>query len=252
MTPTPPPPDVDDDAIDVRDLRKTYRGRSVVDGLSLRVPRGSIAGFVGPNGAGKTTTLRLLLGLVRADAGRGAVLGEPFGSPATYLARVGSLVEGPALYPGMSARRNLTVLSRVSGLPATEVEHALAVAGLGEHADRPFRTLSSGTRQRLAIAAATLGGPELLILDEPVNGLDPVAIRDLRRRLLDARDAGVTVLLSSHLLGELERVCDWFVVIARGRRLAQGTAQDVVGRHGGTLEERYLDLVGARSDGGAR
>ena len=252
MTSPREPGNIPEAAVELRGLRKGYRKVVALDDLSVLVPRGTITGLIGPNGAGKTTALRVVLGLVRPDRGDGAVLGRPLGTPRAYLGRVGSLVEGPALYPGLSVRRNLAVLAAISGLRGararTEIDRALELAGVTRQADRPYRTLSAGTRQKAAIAGALLGDPELLVLDEPVNGLDPGSIRNLRELLPALRDAGTTVLLSSHLLGELEQVCDWYVVLSDGRCLAQGSAHDVTGSSGNSLEEHFLQLVRAAQD----
>lgn len=204
-------------AIEVEGLTKRYGTRAAVDDLTFAVPHGVVAGFIGPNGAGKTTTMAMLLGLVRPTSGRGTVLGEPVGRPERYLARVGALIEAPALWPALTARENLRVLCRLGGHAPAGIPAALDLVGLAGASDHRFGTFSFGMKQRLAIAAALLGDPSLLVLDEPTNGLDPVGMsemRDLVRRL--AREDR-TVLVSSHLLSELEQVCDWLVIIERGR-----------------------------------
>jgi ABC-2 type transport system ATP-binding protein len=212
-------------AIDVRGLSKRYGRRTVVQDLELRIPAGAVAGFIGPNGAGKTTTLRMLLGLVRPTAGQGTVLGLPLTDPAGYLPRVGALIESPALYPRLSARRNLTALAALAGLDLAGVEDALAEVGLADRADDETRSYSLGMKQRLAIAAALVGDPDLLVLDEPTNGLDPLGIRLMREliRGLAVRDGRPrTVVVSSHLLAEVEQICDWIIVVDQGRLAYQG------------------------------
>ncbi|MCK9899250.1 ATP-binding cassette domain-containing protein [Frankia sp. Cpl3] len=216
-------------AIDVRGLTKRYGRRMVVQSLDLAVPAGVVAGFVGPNGAGKTTTLRMLLGLVRPSAGTGTVLDEPLGAPARYLPRVGALIEGPALYPTLSGRRNLASLAVLAGQDPAGTDEILDQVGLTGRGDDDVRTYSLGMRQRLAIGAALLSDPDLLILDEPTNGLDPAGIRQMRdliRSLAQASPGGQersrTVLVSSHLLAEVEQICDWIIVLDRGRLAYQG------------------------------
>ncbi|CAO5254448.1 ABC-2 type transport system ATP-binding protein [Frankia sp. AgKG'84/4] len=224
--PSPPPEQV---AIDVRGLTKRYGRRTVVSGLDITIPEGAVAGFVGPNGAGKTTTLRMLLGLVRPSGGQGSVLGEPLRSPTAYLPRVGALIESPALYPALSGRRNLAALAALAGLDraaaAARVEAILAQVGLAGRGGDRVRSYSLGMKQRLAIGAALLTDPDLLILDEPTNGLDPIGIRQMReliRSLATRTGRGRTVLVSSHLLAEVEQICDWLIVVEGGRLAYQG------------------------------
>ena len=217
-------------AIVTQGLSKRFGRRTAVDGLTMSVPAGSIAGFVGPNGAGKTTTLRLLLGLVRPDAGSAAVLGSPLTEPDRYLPRVGALVEAPAFYPSLSGRTNLEVLARLGGHPRARVGELLETVDLAGRARDRVGTYSLGMKARLGVAMALLPDPELLLLDEPANGLDPLGIigmRDLLRRL---RDQGKTILLSSHLLGELEQVADWLVMLHEGKALFCGPARDLLAR----------------------
>ena len=209
-------------------LTKRYGHRRAVDGVNLTVRRGEVYGFVGPNGSGKTTTLRMLLGLVRPTSGEATVLGRPPGAP-DALARIGALVEGPGFYPYLSGRDNLRVLARYAGLDDVAVEAALELVDLtGRGSDR-FRSYSLGMKQRLGVAAALLGRPELLILDEPTNGLDPAGMADMRELIRTLADQGRTVLLSSHLLGEVQQLCDRVGVIAAGRLLAESTVADVRG-----------------------
>ena len=209
-------------------LTKRFRKRVVVDNLDLRIPAGSITGFVGPNGAGKTTTIRMLLGLIRPSAGRGAVLGHPLGQAREYLPRVGALIEGPTFYPALSGRENLIVLARLGAIKTARVDVVLERVGLGSRANDPFRTYSLGMRQRLGIGAALLPAPELLVLDEPTNGLDPHGIAEIRAMLRSFADDGMTVFVSSHLLSEIQQICEHLVVIEAGRLLFQGGVEELL------------------------
>jgi ABC-2 type transport system ATP-binding protein len=216
--------------IETRDLTKRYGERIVaVDRLAMRVRRGEVYGFLGPNGAGKTTTLRMLLGLVRPTSGSALVLGAAPGSPAG-LARVGALIETPTFYPFLSGRDNLRVLARYAGAPETRIEAALAEVELTARAGDRFRTYSLGMKQRLGIAAALLKDPELLILDEPTNGMDPAGMAEMRAFIRGLGRGGRTVLLSSHLMSEVEQVCDRVGVISRGALVGEGTVDELRGR----------------------
>ncbi len=212
-------------AIETAGLSKHFGQRRAVDELTITIPAGTVAGFIGPNGSGKTTAIRLLLGLVRPTAGSATVLGRPVTDPRSYLPRVGALVEAPAFYPSMSGRTNLEVLARLAGYSHARVDVVLELVELADRARDRVGTYSLGMKQRLGVAMALLPDPDLLILDEPANGLDPpgiIATRDLLRRL---RDEGKTVFLSSHLLGELEQVADWLVMLHQGRALYDGPAR---------------------------
>jgi ABC-2 type transport system ATP-binding protein len=215
-------------AVLTRGLTKRFGKRTAVDGLDLGIPAGSITGFVGPNGAGKTTTIRMLLGLVRPSDGSGTVLGHPLGHSRAYLPRVGALIEGPTFYPPLSGRENLMVLARLGGLTKKRVDSVLERVGLGSRALDPFRTYSLGMRQRLGIAAALLPAPELLVLDEPTNGLDPHGIAEIRAMLRSFADDGMTVFVSSHLLAEIQQICEHLVVIETGRLLFQGGVDELL------------------------
>jgi ABC-2 type transport system ATP-binding protein len=203
-------------------LTKRYGERLAVDAVSMTVRRGEVYGFLGPNGAGKTTTLRMLLGLVAPTAGSAQVLGRPAGD-AGVTARAGALIEGPGFYPYLTGRANLEVLARYRGLSHATVEAALARVDLADRADDKFKSYSLGMKQRLGVAAALMGDPELIILDEPTNGLDPAGMADMRALIVDLAKGGQTVLLSSHLLAEVEEICDRVGVIARGRLLEEST-----------------------------
>ena len=213
MTPT---------ALSVTGLTKRYGARTAVEDLDIELPSGVVAGFVGPNGAGKTTTMAMLLGLVRPTAGTGTVLGSPLGQPAAYLSRVGALIESPAFYPALSGAENLRVFATVGGHPTSSIPGLLEIVGLEGRGNDRYRSYSLGMKQRLGIAAALLGDPELLILDEPANGLDPQGVREMRALIGGLAGSGRTVLVSSHDLSELEQVCDWLVLIDTGRSLYQG------------------------------
>ncbi|HJT38611.1 MAG TPA: ATP-binding cassette domain-containing protein [Actinomycetota bacterium] len=221
--------------IEIEALHKEFRrlrgGRNIaVDGLDLTVPDGGVFGFLGPNGAGKTTTIRCLLGLVKPTAGRTRVLDAEAKSLHTVIDRVGSIVETPTFFPTFSGRRNLRLLGRIDGIGAAAVDKVLERVGLGDRGDDPFKNYSLGMKQRLGIAAALLREPELLILDEPANGLDPAGIKEVRQLLRTLADEGRTVFLSSHLLDEVQQVCDRVAILARGKCIAQGEIGDVLSR----------------------
>jgi len=225
--------------LEISGLVKRYRdGQLAVDGLSLRVERGQILGLLGPNGAGKTTTLRALMGLLHPNEGAITIFGQRVhpGSPA--LSRLGSFVEGPGFLPHLSGRVNLELYWRATGRrPAggRHLDEVLALAGLGAAIDRPVRSYSRGMCQRLAIAQAMLGLPDLLVLDEPMNGLDPPQIREMREALLRYAAEGRAVILSSHLLAEVEQTCSHVVVMHQGRRVAAGPVADIIGDGAGLL-----------------
>jgi ABC-2 type transport system ATP-binding protein len=220
--------------IEVEGLRKEYRrlrgGTHVaVEGLDLEVPEGGVYGFLGPNGSGKTTTIRCLLGLSRASAGSCTVLGQS--SPRQLhkvIDDVGAIVESPALFPTFSGQRNLRLLARSKGISNAAVDQALERVGLADRADDAVKAYSLGMRQRLGIAAALVKDPALLILDEPVNGLDPAGIVEMRDLLRSLGAEGRTVFVSSHLLSEIEQTCDRVAILVRGRHIASGTVAEVL------------------------
>jgi ABC-2 type transport system ATP-binding protein len=222
-------------AISLRGLTKRYGTRVAVDGLTIDVPAGVVAGFVGPNGAGKTTTMAMLLGLVKPSGGGGTVLGRPLDDPASYLDRVGALIEGPAFYPALSGAQNLAVLAAAAGHDAGDVPALLDLVGLAARADDRFRRYSFGMKQRLGIAGALLGDPSLLILDEPINGLDPAGVHEMRGLIGRLAQGDRTVLVSSHVLTEVEQVCDWLIVIEGGRLVYQGPAGELLDGSDATL-----------------
>jgi len=214
-------------AVTTAGLTKRFGDRTVVDDVALAIPAGSVCGFVGPNGAGKTTTIRMLLGLVRPTSGSGTILGGSLTEPATYLDKVGALIEAPAFYPQLSGRDNLKALARLGRIPLTAVDPVLERSGLLARAGDRYRSYSLGMKQRLGIAAAMLAGPELLILDEPTNGLDPAGIVEMRGLIKSLAGDGITVLVSSHPISEIEQICDYVVMIRAGRLVHQGTVADL-------------------------
>ncbi len=240
--------------IETRGLRKVYRTRRLasivaVESLDLSVPAGGVHGFLGPNGSGKTTTIRMLLGLAAATRGEMKLFGQrvPSGLP-RIMGRVGAVVEQPKFLPGFTGRTNLSLLARVAALPRTRVDEVLDRVDLTERADDRYKGYSLGMRQRLAIAATLLKQPDLLILDEPTNGLDPQGIRDIRTMIRSLGSSGVTVLLSSHILAEVEQVCDSVTIIRRGRLVTSGRVADVVGAQSSSvLRVAVDDLEGAQA-----
>jgi ABC-2 type transport system ATP-binding protein len=220
--------------VETHGLRKVFRdGRrriAAVDGLDLAVERGGVHGFLGPNGSGKTTTIRMLLGLATPDTGEVRVLGEPLPDRlAPVLRRVGAVVESPQFSPDLSGRRNLQLLARTAGLAKGRADEVLDQVGLAGRARGRVRGYSYGMRQRLGIAAALLKQPDLLILDEPTNGLDPAGLTDVRELLVRLGESGVTVLLSSHVLAEVQQVCSSVSIIGDGKLLASGRVDDLLG-----------------------
>jgi ABC-2 type transport system ATP-binding protein len=250
--------------IETHDLTKRYGERiAAVDRLALRVRPGEVYGFLGPNGAGKTTTLRMLLGLIRPSAGTALVLGAAPGSPEA-LARTGALIETPTFYPYLSGRDNLRVLARHAGIADSRIEPALHEVELAARGGDRFQTYSLGMKQRLGIAAALMKDPALLILDEPTNGMDPAGMAEMRHFIRELRGGDRTVLLSSHLMVEVEQTCDRVAVISRGRLVGEGTVDELRGRESLWLRAEPLEQAErivramrgvddvARSDGGLR
>ncbi|MFJ9851625.1 alpha/beta fold hydrolase [Streptomyces sp. NPDC101150] len=229
-----PDPALADVPLEIGGLSKRYAGstdRYAVRDLSFRVEKGQVLGLLGPNGAGKTTTLRMLMGLIRPDAGEIRVFGQAIRPGAPVLSRVGAFVEGAGFLPHLSGRANLELYWQATGRPAADarLDEALEIAGLGDALQRAVRTYSQGMRQRLAIAQAMLGLPDLLILDEPTNGLDPPQIREMRDVMIRYAAAGRTVIVSSHLLSEVEQSCTHLVVMDRGRLVQAGPVAEIIG-----------------------
>jgi ABC-2 type transport system ATP-binding protein len=233
-------------AVEITALRKNYRKnlrtapRPALDGLDLYLQGGGrVHGFLGPNGSGKTTTLRVLLGLVRADAGEVRLLGHrvPYDLPLA-MPGVGSLIEEPKFFRPFTGRRNLELLAQMADLPPGRIGAVLETVGLADRADERVKGYSLGMRQRLGIAAALLKSPELLILDEPSNGLDPAGIREVRTLIRTLADSGVTILVSSHLLAEVQQLCDEVTIIAHGRVIRSGPVGEVLATNGATARLR--------------
>ena len=214
------------------DLTKTFGRRTVVEGLNLVVPRGAVYGFLGPNGSGKSTTMKMLLGLLAPTRGQISVLGRPF-SPTTraeIMSRTGSMIENPPGYSHLTGAENMRIAAKMQALSDQQISRALALVRLTEHKDRQVRTYSLGMKQRLGIALALARQPELLILDEPTNGLDPAGIEEVRRLLVELSGEGVTVMVSSHLLDEIDRMASTLGILSGGRLVFQGTRAELMER----------------------
>ena len=243
--------------IEVEGLRKRYKRHRrpptmAVDGLDLSVPQGGVFGFLGPNGSGKTTTIRCLLGLVAPTEGRTRLLGAEPSSLTSVIRKVGSLVESPTFFPTFTGRMNLELLGAVDGISKGRVTEVLERVGLTSRADDPFKAYSLGMKQRLGIGAALMKDPELLILDEPANGLDPAGIKEVRELLRALGAEGRTVFVSSHLLGEVQQICDRVAILSHGRCIASGAVAEVLsaGRRAGLVVrlrevERGADVLRA-------
>jgi ABC-2 type transport system ATP-binding protein len=222
-----------DDGIRVSGLTKVYKTVRAVDDLSFDARPGRVTGFLGPNGAGKTTTLRMLLNLVRPTAGTATIGGQRYADLADPIRKVGAILEASGAHRGRSGRNHLRMLCDAAGIPTARADDVLALVGLTPAAGRKFKGYSLGMRQRLGIAAALLGDPDVLILDEPANGLDPEGIRWMRDLLKSIADQGRTVLVSSHLLSEMEILADDVVIIAAGKLVVQGPVTSVIDSAGG-------------------
>ncbi len=241
-------PDLSQVPLATQDLAKEFKGGfRAVDGVTFQVPPGIVLGLLGPNGAGKTTTMRMAMGLIRPTSGDTWIFGEHVRPGAPVLARVGSFIEGPGFLPHLTGRQNLDLFWRASGRAQGDphLDEVLEISGLGSAIDRRVRTYSQGMRQRLGIAQAMLGLPDLLVLDEPTNGLDPPQIREMRQVMHDYAASGKTVIVSSHLLSEVEQTCSHVVVMNHGHLIYSGTVVDLLaGRSGLSLEAVFLELVG--------
>ncbi|OAN46911.1 ABC transporter ATP-binding protein [Chloroflexus islandicus] len=218
-------------AIETIELTKRYGKRLAVDQLNLTVGKGEVFGFLGPNGAGKTTTIAMLLGLVKPTKGRAIVLGyDVQREPALALQRVGAMIEAPAFYPYLSGADNLRVLARAGGIPLERVQRVLEIVELSDRARDKVSTYSQGMKQRLAIAAALLPDPELIMLDEPTNGLDPAGTVEIRNLIRDLAAGGRTILLCSHLLHEVEQLCQRVAIMKEGKLIASGDVATLLRR----------------------
>jgi ABC-2 type transport system ATP-binding protein len=224
--------------IEVDHLTKRFRKTVAVDDLSFKVRESTITGFLGPNGAGKTTTLRVALGLVRPTSGSARVLGHPYRALGTPTRQVGAVLEASSFHPGRSGRNHLRVVATASGLPRSRVDEVLEIVGLSGDAARRVGGYSLGMRQRLSLAAALLGDPRVFILDEPANGLDPQGIRWLRELLQSLAGEGRTILISSHVLAEVEQIADEVVIIHRGKFVEHATTAELAARAAGGIRVR--------------
>ena len=222
--------------LETRNLTKRFRHQTAVEAVSLAVRRGSVYGLLGPNGAGKSTTLKLLLGLLRPTSGEILFEGAPWSRQC--LAEMGALIEGPAIYPNLTARENLRVHTRMLGIPEARIDEVLSTVDLTDTGRKRAGQFSLGMKQRLGIAIALLRSPSLLVLDEPTNGLDPFGIQELRTLIASFPEQGITVLLSSHILAEVQQVVDDIGIIAGGRLLFQGAPPQ-----GEDLERFFMDTV---------
>jgi ABC-2 type transport system ATP-binding protein len=229
--------------ISVRNLTKRYGGRAAVERLTFDVRPGTVTGFLGPNGSGKSTTMRMLLGLTHPDAGEALIGGVPYRSLRWPLCAVGAALDASGTQAGRSGRAHLLSLAAASGLPARRVDEVLAEVGLTDAARRRVGGYSLGMRQRLALAAALLGDPAVLLLDEPLNGLDPAGVHWMRSLLRAQAARGRTVFVSSHLISEMALTADRLIVIDNGRLLADTTAAELTARGGGSLEDAFLALT---------
>jgi ABC-2 type transport system ATP-binding protein len=233
--------------IEAAGLTKRYGHVLAVDRLSFTVERGQVVGFLGPNGAGKTTTLRMLLGLIRPDAGVATVNGHAYGELSDPLRQVGAVLEASSFHPGRTARNDLRIQAMAAGIDAARIGVVLDLVGLGDAADRRVHGFSLGMRQRLGLAAALLADPDVLILDEPTNGLDPEGVRWLRDLVRELAAEGTAVLISSHILAEVAQTVDSVIIVNHGRMVAQAPIAELTAT--ARLEDVFLGLTAGTSNG---
>ena len=233
--------------ISVRGLTKRYGDTLAVDDLTFDVQPGTVTGFLGPNGSGKSTTMRLIMGLDAPTRGTALIGGRPYPALDWPLRTAGALLEARSFHPGRTARAHLAALAAGGGIPRRRVDEVLSLVGLADAASRRAGTFSLGMGQRLGIAAALLGDPRVLLLDEPVNGLDPEGVRWIRGLMRSLAAEGRTVLVSSHLISELAQTADRVIVIDRGRLLADTSVEDLAARGGGSLEDAFFGLTTGES-----
>jgi ABC-2 type transport system ATP-binding protein len=227
-------------------LTKDFGDLRAVDNINMDLPRGGVAGFVGPNGSGKSTTIRMLLGLIKPTSGEAEVLGHSIKNPSAYLHRVGGLIEAPAFYPSLTGEENLRVFAALGGFARGRIAEMLEVVGLGDRGGDKYKNYSLGMKQRLGIALALLPDPDLLVLDEPTNGLDPQGIVEIRSLLMELGASGKTVFVSSHLLAEIQAACDSIVMIDHGGVVFGGSIVDLLNRNSPTIRaaaENDIDTV---------
>lgn len=234
--------------LEIKNLSKKSGSSYRVKNLSMSIPKSCVYGFLGPNGAGKTTTLKMILGLIKKDAGEIKMFGEDVSSKnlLALLHKTGSLIENPGGYPHLSGLENMQIIAKLKGVNETEIEKALKTVRLYEQKDKKLGAYSLGMKQRLGIAMALLGDPKLLILDEPSNGLDPAGIMEIRNLITSLpKERGMTVLISSHLLNEIEQMADYVGIIHKGQMLYQGKLSELEST-GKNLEQIFLELTGER------
>jgi ABC-2 type transport system ATP-binding protein len=229
-------------AISFTNLVKTYGGQNAVDDLSASVNQGRITGFLGPNGAGKSTALRCLVGLAAPSSGSAQILGVPYRELENPLSKVGTVLDSRGFHPALTGRQNLRVVAAAASIPEVRVDEVLEMVELSEAANKKMKKYSLGMKQRLALAGAILGDPEILILDEPANGLDPAGIAWLRKFLRMLAEGGRTILVSSHQLAEMQHTVDDVLIINKGKLIAAGTKEQVMGPD--SLEDAFLKLTG--------
>lgn len=219
-----------DKILEIQDLRKTYGKLEAVQQLTLQIPKGSVFGLLGPNGSGKTTTLGMVLGVIKPDSGSFRWFGKPLDFNARQ--KIGAILETPNFYPYLTARQNLKLVAEIKEIRNPRIDEVLELVALNERADSRFKTFSLGMKQRLAIASALLCNPQVLLLDEPTNGLDPQGIVQIRNLIKEIAQSGITIILASHLLSEIEKVCTHAAVLQKGKLLFTGTVAELTGHEG--------------------